>query len=718
MERIRNNGRGAAALAVILSAALLLTACGGSAGQTGADAGMEPFKAFAEQIDPGYAKQTAAKLATFGDDPVLGFRSAGSPAEHEAAEWLMSEMKAIGLENVTRDEVKVDGWTFKGANVTFTDADGSERTIDLGGYQTTIVAKDEKVPLVYAGTGTAAEYEDLDAGGKLVLIDVDQDGEWWINYPAYQAKLKGARAVLAVTIMETEMSDRIGSQDVCGPSDAPVLAISQDDSLALQEAIEASGEGEIEVVFNADSQVTPDATTYCVWGDIPGSAATDEFILLEGHYDGYYHSFYDDAAGVGMLMDMARAFVKSGIKPDKTIRLIFNGAEEWGKADSDADWAIGAYRHINEVRPEWRDQAFALVNIDSGYPLAGTKRIDLSYAYELTDFVTAEQDFLSSGDVEFTLDGGAPWTWREDFSYNQAGILTLALGDSDTEAETYFTGMYHSSKDALEIGGYSEEAARKTEEVFGKFIIELQGMLLQPFDFTARLDMLADSLGDDAKATAAYADGGFETAFDEAYEALESIDSRIAETNAAYLKVLADGDADTATAMREAANRQNPALHGFYRQLQKGFTRLDAALNFQFAHEEPQAILECMAAAVEKLEAGDGEAALYDDLSAIGLTYYTPYFDEKTIRNFNERLAAGLSGTWAEGLTNYSYYRSFDAVTLQLSALVDEGSADYEPVIRVLKDKNLGGVSDALEAAVRSEIAALRDMAARAPELP
>ena len=39
---------------------------------------------------------------------------------------------------------------------------------------------------------------ELDIEGKLVLIDINQREEWWINYPAYQAHLKGAAAVIAV----------------------------------------------------------------------------------------------------------------------------------------------------------------------------------------------------------------------------------------------------------------------------------------------------------------------------------------------------------------------------------------------------------------------------------------------------------------------------------------------------------------------------------------
>ena len=51
---------------------------------------------------------------------------------------------------------------------------------------------------MYLGKGTEADYEGKDVTGKLVLVDINQRDEWWINYPVYQAHLKGAAAVIAV----------------------------------------------------------------------------------------------------------------------------------------------------------------------------------------------------------------------------------------------------------------------------------------------------------------------------------------------------------------------------------------------------------------------------------------------------------------------------------------------------------------------------------------
>ncbi len=79
-----------------------LSACGSSS-----DYG-ESFDAFDSAIDLDYTKELIKTISSFGDDPATGYRSAGSPAETETAEYLKSEMEKIGLKNVTMEETTLD----------------------------------------------------------------------------------------------------------------------------------------------------------------------------------------------------------------------------------------------------------------------------------------------------------------------------------------------------------------------------------------------------------------------------------------------------------------------------------------------------------------------------------------------------------------------------------------------------------------------------------
>lgn len=55
-----------------------------------------------------------------------------------------------------------------------------------------------------------------------MLIDINQREEWWINFPVYQAHLKGAAALIAVQDQGYgEIHDTsLNAQDIAGPKEA------------------------------------------------------------------------------------------------------------------------------------------------------------------------------------------------------------------------------------------------------------------------------------------------------------------------------------------------------------------------------------------------------------------------------------------------------------------------------------------------------------------
>ncbi|MEI3187667.1 MAG: hypothetical protein V8S27_07590 [Lachnospiraceae bacterium] len=71
------------------------------------------------------------------------------------------------------------------------------------------------------------------------LVDINQRDEWWINYPVYQAHLKGARALIAVQCGGYgEIDDEaLNAQDIAGPENAPAFSISRKDASALKQLL-------------------------------------------------------------------------------------------------------------------------------------------------------------------------------------------------------------------------------------------------------------------------------------------------------------------------------------------------------------------------------------------------------------------------------------------------------------------------------------------------
>ena len=69
-------------------------------------------------------------------------------------------------------------------------------------------------------------------------------------------------------------------------------------------------------------------------------------ILLSAHYDSYFSGFQDDNAAVAMMLGIARAVLRSGYKPRKTLVFCAMAAEEWGVVNSKYDWSAGAYEQV------------------------------------------------------------------------------------------------------------------------------------------------------------------------------------------------------------------------------------------------------------------------------------------------------------------------------------------------------------------------------------
>lgn len=633
-----------------LALALGLTACGSSELS-------ESFVSFDEAVDVDYAKEVAKTVSGFGDDADTGNRSAGSPAEEQVADYLKAEMEKIGLKNVTKEETSVDTWVFKGANLTFKDAEGKERKAVLGGYQTDIHASDEQCELVYVGEGTEADYEGIDVTDKLVLLDVDQNENWWINYPAYQAKVKGARAVIAMSVFPEKGPDRVGVQDICGPADAPALAISQQDSKALQKAIKAGNGQSVTVTFNADSTVKEDGISHNVWGEIPGR--TDETIFLFAHMDGYFHSTYDDAQGVAVSMAIAKGIMDSGYEPDKTIRICMHGAEEWGRSGSEYDWSAGAYEEIVNNHPEWVEGAFAIVNNDGGYAVEGEKYMGTRSAVELKSFTEESVGQLSEDSIyEWSFDKTS--TYTEDFQWAREGIPAIVAGSG--EGTKYDDMGYHSNYDSWEAQPLNEEGLKEVIRTFGKITLDLDALDVRPMNFTARLEDFRDSLSGTEQ---------FDALIEDGLKASAALEEKMAS-------VEDSGEKSEAVEL-------NKKTQEVYKTLQDSLLGLDFNGEAITRHEHYQTNIQLLDSTIAALEEGNIQEAYDEYLWAIDWAWYDMYFDEETCDYMENQLFEKRTDTWGDGLIRYPHC-DIDGVVKSLREKYDAEAPDVSGEIAELKE--------------------------------
>ena len=671
-------------LSLTLTAATLLLACirpgyAQSAIENAAITLEDAQQAYLEHVDTGYSYDLALRLEDIRSNETLGYRTAGSQAELDTGDMLKAEMEAIGLQNVTKDAFTLDTWTFEKAELTFTDSTGNPYTAQLGGYQAEFVTDGaESFTIIDGGQGTEADLCELDVAGKLVLIDINQRENWWINYPAYEAHLRGAAAVIAVQDGGyAEISDdALNAQDICGPADAPAFSMSRTDANALKQAMGENSE--ITVTLDAVSRVGFDGTSYNIVGMIPGRDP-DAMILMSAHYDSYFAGFQDDNAAIALMFGIARGIIDSGYQPEKTLVFCAMAAEEWGVSDTRYDWSTGAYNQIFRVHPEWVGKVIADINFE--LPAMNEGDTDqIRTAYELKTFV---EDFKQTVPaVEGVFPQGIEiivptQTWSDDFSLSIAGVPSSVTALRGGFAQTH----YHSQFDNRDT--YSEEAFLFHHNLYGMLMLAYDRCAVSPLDFSTRLQALREAM-DDTILTADQMTA-LNDALIDAEKAAADAWTAVSEVNESYRQALDNGDIAAADALLQESREMNDAILAAFKFAEDAFVRLTWEDVSIFPHEHSQNNLIALNAAVEALEAGDSAAAVDEYLYAVDNNWYAYDWSRETFDYF----------------TNYVLNQSADR--LMWGAGRVQGHEDLFDVIRSLLTKYGDTTADYTEELARLE---------------
>lgn len=673
-------------LSLTLTAAMLLLACirpgyAQSATENAAITLENAQQAYLEHVDIGYSYDLALGLEDIRSNDALGYRTAGSQAELDTGDMLKAQMEAIGLQNVTKDAFTLDTWTFEKAELTFTDSTGNPYTAQLGGYQAQFVTDGaESFTIIDGGQGTEADLCELDVAGKLVLIDINQRENWWINYPAYEASLRGAAAVIAVQDGGyAEVSDdALNAQDICGPADAPAFSMSRTDANALRAAMDENNE--ITVTLDAVSRVGFDGTSYNIVGMIPG-ADPDAMILMSAHYDSYFAGFQDDNAAIALMFGIAKGIIDSGYQPEKTLVFCAMAAEEWGVSDTRYDWSTGAYNQIFRVHPEWVGKVIADINFELPAMNEGdTDQIRTSY--ELKTFVEDFRETVPA--VEGVFPQGIEvivptQTWSDDFSLSIAGVPSSVTALRGGFAQTH----YHSQFDNRDT--YSEEAFLFHHNLYGMLMLAYDRCAVSPLDFSTRLEALREAM-DDTILTAEQV-SALSGALTDAEKAASDAWTAVSDINSRYREALDNGDTAAADALLQQSREMNAAVLAAFKFAEDSFVRLTWEDVSIFPHEHSQNNLIALNAAVEALEAGDSAAAVDEYLYAVDNNWYAYDWSRETFDHF----------------THYVLNQSADR--LMWGAGRVQGHEDLFDVIRSLLGKYGDTAADYTEELARLEAA-------------
>ena len=683
--------------------------------------GEEWRKRICMETDTGYSYSLAKRMEKYRTNPVLGYRTAGSRAEFETGEMLVREMESLGLSDVHKDRICVDSWEFEKAVMVFTDSRGREHRCQLGAYQTDFhTGGFREFSLVYLGKGTAADYGQVDVTGKLVLIDINQRDEWWINFPVYQAWLKGAAALIAVQEQGYgEINDEaLNAQDIAGPDYAPAFSMSRADALVLKASM--GEDKQVQVRLDASSTVLKDQETYNIIGTIPGTE--EGMILLSAHYDSYFSGFQDDNAAVAMMLGIARAVLRSGYKPRKTLVFCAMAAEEWGVVNSKYDWSAGAYEQVFTARPDWAGKVIADLNFELPAHAHGRKDA-VRCVYEYADFL---EEFITGLPAGFFADQPYPegvevlspiQTWSDDFSLAVGGIPSMV---NDFSAGEFMETHYHSQYDNENF--YQEPVYRFHHEMYAGLVLAFDRTAAVPMNFARLFEGAAASI-DGSVCRGADADlPGLHLVLKQGIQAGEALYSKIREINRAYGRLLDRGEEEKAFLLAAGCRSLNRELLRIFKKEQDYFVRLSWHDDVLFPQQAVQENVRAMDRAIACLENRDLPGAL-EAVYTIDNNRYAFLFEEEVYTYFTEYVLNQPPGRLKWGAGRIVHHQNLFRLVERLKARAGEKNPDtreeYDILVRA-RENQLGCYGDDIRYMISSAgklLKAIRQAGHRASEL-
>jgi hypothetical protein len=267
----------------------------------------------------------------------IGNRLSGSPALERAVTWSVDTMKKAGLENVRAEKVMVPCWVRGEEKVELVEPRLARLpALALGGSVGTGPA-----PLVAPVVAVKSfhELEQLgEAGvkGRIVVFNVPYEGygktvQYRSSGASRAAKL-GAVGVLVRSAGPAGLrTPHTGFMKYADDAPKiPAAAISAEDAAMLGRL--GSQGVPVSVRMQLGCETRPDAESANVVGELVGSVSPEEIVVVGGHLDSWDvgQGAQDDGGGVVTSLEAVAHLKRLGLRPRRTIRVVFWTNEENG----------------------------------------------------------------------------------------------------------------------------------------------------------------------------------------------------------------------------------------------------------------------------------------------------------------------------------------------------------------------------------------------------
>jgi carboxypeptidase Q len=417
-------------------AALLIVASAPLSGLHGHSEHAETARELGRSIlNGGQSLKYATELTTMGP------RLTGSVPYQRAAAWCADQFRAMRMARTTLEPFAIEHeWERVSARGRIVDPESRALHVaSLGWAPSTPEGGLEAEVIALESFSLAAIAANRSLRGRIALLpDGDPPGDPDASARALGEALRAAGA-LAILAPDNDPDNELvargfGFGTVIGK--LPAAQIGHDDAEAIRRQLKR---GPVRLSLELVNRVTEGAATVNnVLADIPGRDRPDEWVIVGAHLDSWDFGTgaQDNATGVAMVLEAARAIAALEERPRRSIRFALWGGEEQGQ--------LGSTAYVRAHAAEL-DRVVALLNAD-----AGTGRMIGWTAPGRDDMVRAVRTLAGSVLEEIgagTFDESLRYAFDSDGApFVLAGIPTLDLNADDTKYED----IHHKATDTIE----------------------------------------------------------------------------------------------------------------------------------------------------------------------------------------------------------------------------------------------------------------------------